>query len=119
MKVFTLCAPKVTGVFSALLLLLSPPVVAQERYVCRLGNSERVIEVIQVNPPAGLPCEVQYTKPSGSQTLWQSQYEAGFCEARAREFAEKQAGWGWNCERQSAPADTVEGAMPDTNNEGD
>lgn len=125
MKVFTPVVPIVTMGFSFLLLLLSSPsapstpVVAQDRYICSQGNRERVIEVIRVNPPAGLPCEVQYTKPSGTQTLWQAEYKRGFCEARAREFADKQEEWGWKCERKSAPTDPAEGATPDTNNEED
>ncbi|KUJ82584.1 hypothetical protein AWR36_012420 [Microbulbifer flavimaris] len=101
------------SVLGGLMLLFAlGPASAQERFVCKLGNSERIIEVVQVSPPAGLPCEVQYTKPSGTETLWRSQYQAGFCEARAREFAEKQAGWGWECARASDPQEDSSG--PDT-----
>ncbi|WP_237066635.1 hypothetical protein [Microbulbifer guangxiensis] len=98
----------------SLILLWAASTVAQERYVCTLGNTERTIEVIQVNPPAGLPCEVRYTKPSGTQTLWRSQYQAGFCEDRAREFAEKQVGWGWQCNRAQARDPAAGEVLPET-----
>ncbi|MFC6634683.1 hypothetical protein [Microbulbifer taiwanensis] len=71
--------------------------VAQDRYVCRLGSSERVIEVLYASPPGRVPCEVSYTKSEGVQILWRSEHEIGYCEARAKAFAEKQAAWGWHC----------------------
>lgn len=76
--------------------------VAQDRYVCELGKSQRVIEVVYSSPPSRVPCEVSYTKSSGVQTLWRAESEVGYCETRAREFADKQAGWGWHC---AAPAE--------------
>jgi hypothetical protein len=106
------CSSKASTLGGLMLLFVLVPVSAEERFVCKLGDSERIIEVVQVSPPAGLPCEVQYTKPSGTETLWRSQYQAGFCEARAREFAEKQAGWGWQCARASGPDEDSSGPDP-------
>lgn len=88
---------------------------AQERYVCKLGKSERTIEVVYTNPPDRVPCEVHYTRGNEARALWRSQHQDGYCEARAREFAGKHAGWGWSCtggERKLVPP--VEGARRET-----
>ena len=63
---------------------------------CQLGDAVRVIEVVY---PEGteLPCEVHYGKDGQSSVLWRASSEAGYCEQKAAEFAEKQRGWGWQC----------------------
>ena len=76
--------------------------VPQDRYVCNLGNNERVIEVIYASPPSKVPCEVSYTKSEGVQKLWRAQNEIGYCESHARTFAEKHMGWGWHCSQPAA-----------------
>ncbi|SEA36613.1 hypothetical protein SAMN05216562_2856 [Microbulbifer marinus] len=82
---------------------------AEDRYVCRLGNSQRIIEVIYASPPSKVPCEVSYTKAGSVQTLWRSQNEIGYCETRAREFAQQQTGWGWHC---AEPGEVVSDLVP-------
>lgn len=63
---------------------------------CQLGDAVRVIEVVY---PEGteLPCEVHYGRDGQSSVLWRASSEAGYCEQKAAEFAEKQRGWGWQC----------------------
>lgn len=46
-----------------------------------------------------IPCEVQYDKGEGTQTLWTAKTETGYCESKASEFVEKQKSWGWSCEK--------------------
>ncbi|MCS4309660.1 hypothetical protein M2404_004037 [Rheinheimera pacifica] len=83
----------------ALIILLLPvPVLAQDNQVtnCQLGDAVRVIEVVYPQATA-LPCEVQYNKDGATNVLWRASAEAGYCEKKAAEFAEKQRGWGWSC----------------------
>ena len=63
---------------------------------CQLGDAVRVIEVVYPEG-AELPCEVHYGKDGQSSVLWRASSEAGYCEQKAAEFAEKQRGWGWQC----------------------
>ncbi|MBB3166884.1 hypothetical protein [Simiduia aestuariiviva] len=83
-------------------------------YVCTHGGMERSITVVYHEPGQAVPCEVQYTKQGESQTLWRADNEGGYCEAQASAFAEKQAGWGWECQQASAepqaPIEPAEGA---------
>lgn len=83
----------------ALLIALLPvSVLAVENQVtqCQKGSSVRVIEVVY--PQAThVPCEVKYSKDGASSVLWRANAEAGYCEQKAAEFADKQRGWGWAC----------------------
>ena len=81
-----------------------------DRTVCSHGNQTRIIEV-KYTGEGQIPCEVHYTKDSGSQVLWSAQTEGGYCEQKAAEFVEKQRGWGWECETSMAAADSSEEAM--------
>lgn len=71
---------------------------------CSYGDLTRKITVVYSDPGQPVPCEVIYDKSAeGSiETLWRANNEAGYCEARAAEFADKLAGMGWQC---SADAD--------------
>ena len=80
------------------LLICSFSAVAYDKYVCTHGDAERVISVVYENDQDHVPCEVQYDKGEGAQTLWNAQAEAGYCESKASEFVEKQESWGWSCE---------------------
>ncbi|WP_236688021.1 hypothetical protein [Photobacterium angustum] len=70
---------------------------AQDRYVCKSDHSERVIEVVYANPNSKVPCEVRYTKPEGTAVLWDAKHEVGYCEAKAKAFAEKLTSLGMSC----------------------
>ena len=80
-------------------LLSSGSVVASDfqATLCQHGEQQRKVEVVY---PMGtpIPCEVHYTKASGTQVLWKAEGESGFCEAKASALIEKQKGWGWQCE---------------------
>ncbi len=81
--------------------LISTAAIAAESYACKNGNQERKVEVVYTNAGAQVPCEVNYTKEDGStQSLWQAQSEAGYCEGKAASFAEKLRGLGWDCNKQ-------------------
>ena len=65
--------------------------------VCVNGSNIRIVEVIYPGESA-VPCEVQYTKKAGTQTLWTAKESVGFCESQAAKLVEKQKNWGWTCE---------------------
>ncbi len=85
--------------FACLFAFSASTVVAMEnqKTICTHGNQQRIIEVVYTGE-GEVPCEVHYTKDSGSQVLWSAQGEAGYCEEKAAVFIEKQRGWGWDCE---------------------
>ncbi|KPA52034.1 hypothetical protein VT25_18365 [Photobacterium leiognathi subsp. mandapamensis] len=70
---------------------------AQDKYVCKRGDSERVVEVVYTNPGSQVPCEVHYTKSTGTEVLWDAKNEKGYCEAKAKAFAEKLTTLGMTC----------------------
>lgn len=71
-------------------------------YQCSLDDMQRRIEIF-TEPGVTVPCEVHYYKdteaPGDNQVLWRATTEAGFCEAKAEEFAEQLREWGWDCVR--------------------
>lgn len=71
------------------------------KYTCKMGNAERVIEVVYASTDKPVPCTVSYTKDGNAQTLWSYESTEGQCEAKAAEFAEKQSGWGFSCTSES------------------
>lgn len=87
-------------VMGSCLLLLCPVLLASEdyNYTCTYGDLQRIIKVAY-SGEGDLPCEVQYIKSSNTEVLWRAEDVAGFCESKARAFAEKQQGWGWTCEK--------------------
>lgn len=89
-------------VIALLLLFSSLSAVADISYVCTSGGQERVITVAYENAGASVPCKVTYSKDSDTNTLWNADQESGYCEAKAEEFAKKQEGWGWKCEKVMA-----------------
>jgi hypothetical protein len=78
-------------------LFSSPFIVADEAYTCRHNGLERTIKVSYEINDSQIPCKVVYEKDSGTQILWSSENEAGYCEAKVASFVERQRGWGWNC----------------------
>jgi len=101
----------------AVLAMLPAMAVAQDdgNYECSMNGLVRRIVVFH-EPGATVPCEVHYYKdteaPGDRQVLWSAQSEAGYCEARAAEFAAKLGGMGWSC--RSAAASEEPGETDDT-----
>ena len=104
------------------LILLLPLAAAADNYRCTNGDLVRRIEIIY-EPGRALPCEVHYFKDSeaagSSEMLWRAENEAGYCEARAAELAEKLNGLGWTCSAagdagpdEPAEADDTESLAP-------
>ncbi len=87
------------GALSALLFAASP-LWANQVYSCKHDNQERIISVVYANEGSPVPCEVTYTKMSGTQSLWRAENQVGYCEEKAEAFVEKQRSWGWECARQ-------------------
>ena len=79
-----------------------------QKTVCTHGDQERLIEIVYTGE-GEVPCEVHYTKSTGTQVLWSAQGQTGYCEKKAAAFIEKQRGWGWNCE--TAIEIMIEGAQ--------
>ena len=90
-------ALRLTG---ALLVLTATYSQAQETHVCKHGGKERVITVVQENPPSKVPCKVTYQKDGKTEVLWSAKGEVGYCEKNAEAFAAKQATWGWKCHKE-------------------
>ena len=72
---------------------------ANEEYVCNFGDSKRLISVNYDSEHDQVPCQVQYDKGHGVETLWNAQSEVGYCESKASEFVAKQESWGWSCSK--------------------
>ena len=97
------------------LLLAAIPAAAlahdDHSYRCTSGDAVRRIEVVHA-ADAPVPCSVNYHKdteaPGSSEELWNAANEAGYCEARAEEFAARLESLGWACEVVAAR--TEEGA---------
>jgi hypothetical protein len=64
---------------------------------CTYGADTRVISVVYDNEETSAVCEVTYEKSTGVQTLWSANNERDYCLPKAKEFVEKQRGWGWEC----------------------
>jgi hypothetical protein len=69
--------------------------------ICKHENQERKIEVVYPENMESI-CEVQYTKDTGMQILWNAKSEVSYCEEKAVAFVEKQRGWGWQCDSLSS-----------------
>ena len=75
------------------------------KYLCTYLDLVRRIEVVYTTQ-AKVPCQVMYHKKSTpadewiSQSVWNSQNETGYCEARAEEFISQHRDWGWACQTQ-------------------
>lgn len=76
---------------------LSVNLLAQPSYVCSSGDRVRLIEVIYSQPGQLVPCTVKYSKGDVTQILWSAQSQVGYCEAKAKSFADKQQQYGWQC----------------------
>ncbi len=74
---------------------------AGEEHVCTNGDAMRVISITYEDDQNQIPCEVNYDKGEGAQTLWSAQSEIGYCENKTREFIEKHESWGWSCEKNT------------------
>ena len=81
---------------------------AGEEYVCVNGDAMRVISVVYEDIQNQIPCEVNYDKGEGVQTLWNAKSETGYCETKARAFVAKHESWGWSCEVNSQAANAVD-----------
>ena len=84
---------------TALVLIFSVSASADINYLCTHDSAERKIDVVYTGAGGTVPCEVQYTKSTSYEVLWNAQSEEGFCEAKAAEFVAKQESWGWTCEQ--------------------
>lgn len=79
-------------------------------YRCTSGDAVRRIEVVHADG-APVPCAVNYHKdteaPGSSEELWTAANDAGYCEARAEEFAARLESLGWACEVVAARTDAA------------
>ncbi|MEJ2762306.1 MAG: hypothetical protein P8126_12520 [Gammaproteobacteria bacterium] len=97
--------------FVALILLVtSTAVFADVRFVCTAGDQQRTITVAYLSD-GPLPCEVRYDKGMGPKVLWSAQNTEGYCESHAKDFVQKQEGWGWTCTRYQGSNNDTNGSM--------
>ncbi len=72
-------------------------------FTCTSGSSKRVIRIQYEQQYAFVPCQVVYEKePEGTtETLWQAQNQAGYCEEKAEYLARRLTRFGWICVKTS------------------
>ena len=97
--------PTMKPLLIAMGIILSGNAFAQQTYICTHDEAVRTIEVVYTTPGEQVPCKVQYTKSTGTKTLWNANSEIGYCESKAEAFVNKQQENGWVCTDQS---DTLE-----------
>lgn len=103
-----------TATLLATTLLLGTSLSAlADSYLCTNGGAERSIAVVYRDAGQPVPCEVHYSKDGQSQILWSASQEAGYCEEKAKAFADQQTSWGWQC----AMANETDPATPATTDE--
>ncbi len=87
--------------FAFLLAIIASTALATEkpRTICSKEGQQRLIEVVYTGE-GKVPCEVHYSKETGTQILWRAQEEVGYCEEKAAAFIKKQQLWGWECEQE-------------------
>ena len=99
-------------------LVLPFVALAQEpsSYQCKIGDLTRRVEIVY-ETGVTVPCEVHYYRdsetPGDVQVLWRALNEAGYCEARTREFVAKLEGMGWDCGSSAAAAPMEEAVEAD------
>lgn len=86
---------KYTGLTFFLLFLVNIAN-ADTLYICQMEDKHRTVQVAYTGE-GDVPCEVRYTKEGVTEVLWRASNETGYCEKKAKEFVEKQKGWGWQC----------------------
>ncbi|MCA8837153.1 MAG: hypothetical protein K0U66_06865 [Gammaproteobacteria bacterium] len=84
---------------------VKPDAESASKYLCTYHDLVRRIEIVYATQ-AKVPCQVMYHKKPApadewiSQSVWNSQNETGYCEARAEEFVSQHRDWGWDCKTQ-------------------
>ena len=91
---------KVALIAATTALFASSSAFANDTYMCKHGNQERLINIVYASPDAAVPCEVTYDKGEGAVSLWQAGNLVGYCEEKAMAFVDKQRAWGWTCDKQ-------------------
>jgi hypothetical protein len=90
----------VLGLFISTLLLSTAALAKDGSYTCTHGKVVRKIEVKYTEAGKKAPCEVIYTKEGETQgkSIFSAKIKEGFCEEKAKAFAEKLSGMGFPCE---------------------
>ena len=90
-------------IVSAVLLFSDVALAApeSETYLCshEQYSQKRIIELNYIQPGKAVPCAVSYIKGAETNVLWQANSQQGYCEEKLKIFLEKQASWGWKCEK--------------------
>ncbi len=91
-------------------LLAIPMTGMADSWSCRHDNNVREIH-IQRDGDMPVPCKVLYKKLTEGvedQVLWTAENDPEYCETKAREFIDKQTGWGWTCVETIAESSSQE-----------
>lgn len=88
------------ALFISALVLSSTASAKDGSYACTHGKAVRKIEVKYLTAGKKAPCEVIYTKEGETQgkSIFSAKVQEGFCEEKAKAFAEKISGLGFSCE---------------------
>jgi len=101
-------------------LFVAPAIGHADSWSCSQGNDVREVHVERTtNNP--VPCTVMYQKLTEGvedQVLWNAQHDAGYCEAKAREFIVKLESHGWVCAETIRDESSLAGGDDNTEGEG-
>ncbi|GKT12380.1 MAG: hypothetical protein ISEC1_P1358 [Thiomicrorhabdus sp.] len=89
---------------ATVVLLTSAGAFADETYVCKHANKERLISITYEKQASQLPCKVTYQKDGLTSELWSAKNVRGYCAKKAESLVAKQTGWGWACNKTADKA---------------
>jgi hypothetical protein len=65
--------------------------------VCKNGKLTRRIEIVATTAGKKVPCEVHDKREAADKVIYKAERQEGYCEEKAKAFAEKLSGMGWTC----------------------
>lgn len=85
-------------VSSILLLTANAGFAADGEHVCKSGNLERKVTIVELEAGKKAPCEVKYVKENGEEkVLYSAKADESYCGTKAHEFMGKLKELGWEC----------------------
>jgi len=71
---------------------------AEGEHVCKSGNLERKVTIVELEEGKKVPCEVKYVKEGGEEsTPYSAKADESYCSTKAHELLAKLKELGWEC----------------------
>ena len=93
--------------FIAIAAIAAPTSALANSWSCAHNDLIRTVE-IEYSETSATACNVNYSKASEgfeTQTLWNAENDASYCEEKAEAFVAKLEGWGWACAQSETEAE--------------